>query len=300
MTTSQHLKHARTGTLDIAYEESGPGAGAPVLLLHGWPYDPRTYDPVVPLLTAAGCRAIVPYLRGFGPTRFLSAGTPRSGQQAALGSDLKDFMDALGLPNAALVGYDWGGRAACIVAALWPQRVRCLVTGNGYNIQDIANANRPADAEQEHRYWYQYYFHTERGRAGLAANRRALIRLLWRLWSPHWPFDDATFARSQESWDNPDFVDVTIQSYRHRYGNAPGDPALEAIERQLAAQPPIAVPTVVLHGEANGVTPEGWTRQRHRFTGRAELRVIARVGHNLPAEAPQEVAGALLDLLRRA
>jgi len=291
------IKHIRTGTLDIAYEESGPASGAPVLLLHGWPYDPRVYDAVLPRLNQAGCRALVPYLRGFGPTRFLSNATLRSGQQAALGADIRDFMDALAIESAALVGYDWGGRAACIVAALWPQRARCLVTGNGYNIQDIAHANLPAEPEQEHRYWYQYYFHTERGRAGLTQNRRKLIRLLWRLWSPNWDFDDATFERSVPSWDNPDFVDVTIQSYRHRYGNVAGDPALEAIERLLAAQPPIPVPTIVLQGDANGVVPETWSKYRDKFTGPAEQRVIARVGHNIPAEAPEAVAGAVLDLL---
>ena len=256
MTASAALKRIRTSTLEIAYEESGPPDGAPVILLHGWPYDPRVYDGMIAKLSAAKCRSIVPYLRGFGPTRFLSAATPRSGQQAALANDLKEFMDALAIKSAALVGYDWGGRAACIVAALWPDRARCLVTGNGYNIQDIPNANKPAAPEQELRYWYQYYFHTERGRAGLTQNRRAFIRLLWQLWSPNWPFDDATFERSAPSWDNPDFVEVTIQSYRHRYGNAPGDPALEPIEKQLAAQPAIPVPTIVLQGDANGVVPE--------------------------------------------
>jgi pimeloyl-ACP methyl ester carboxylesterase len=292
------LKRVRTGTLDVAYEESGPAEGAPVFLMHGWPYDPRVYDAVVPQLTAAGCRTIVPYLRGFGTTRFLSSETPRSGQQAALGNDLKDLMDALTVKSAALVGYDWGGRAACIVAALWPDRVRCLVTGNGYNIQDIPHANVPAAPEQELRYWYQYYFHTERGRAGLQENRRTLIRFLWHLWSPNWNFSDATFERSAASWDNADFVDVTIQSYRHRYGNAPGDPALEALERRLATQPPIPVPTIVLQGDANGVVPELWSQYRSRFTGRGEQRVFAGVGHNIPAEAPNAVAEAILDLIR--
>ena len=298
MATSAALKRARTSVLDIAYEEHGSVDGVPVLLMHGWPYDPRTYDNVIPPLIAAGCRVVVPYLRGFGPTRFLAAGTPRSGQQAALGNDLREFMDALGIKSAALAGYDWGGRAACIVAALWPERARCLVTGNGYNIQDIASAAVPASPDQEHRFWYQYYFQIERGRAGLHKNRREFIKLLWRLWSPNWKFDDATFERSVLSWDNPDFVDVTIQSYRHRYGNAPGDPALESIERQLAGLPPITVPTIVLQGEANGVTPELWSKHRHRFTAHAEQRSIPRVGHNIPAEAPEAVASAVLDLVR--
>jgi pimeloyl-ACP methyl ester carboxylesterase len=207
-------------------------------------------------------------------------------------------MDALGLKSTALVGYDWGGRAACIVAALWPQRARCLVAGNGYNIQDIPHANQPAEPEQERRYWYQYYFHTERGRAGLTQNRRALIRLLWQLWSPNWAFDDATFERSAASWDNPDFVDVTMQSYRHRYGNAPGDLSLEAIEQQLAAQPAISVPTIVLHGNANSVVPDLWNAYRRKFTGAAEQRVLPGIGHNVPAEAPEAVAAAVLDLVR--
>jgi pimeloyl-ACP methyl ester carboxylesterase len=248
-------KRVQTSVLEIAYEDSGPTDGVPVLLMHGWPYDPRTYDEMVPQLVAAGYRAIVPYLRGFGPTRFLHADTPRSGQQAALGKDLLDLMNALGLQRAALVGYDWGGRAACIVAALWPERVRCLVTGNGYNMQDIARSDVPAAPEQEHRFWYQYYFHTERGRAGLAANRREFCRLIWRLWSPNWAFDDATFERTAASFDNPDFVDVTIQSYRHRFKYAAGDPDLEPIEQRLAARPTIAAPTIALHGEANGVGP---------------------------------------------
>jgi pimeloyl-ACP methyl ester carboxylesterase len=296
---SAAVKRVRTGVLDIAYEESGPVDGAPVILLHGWPYDPRTYDAVVPALNDAGCRTIVPYLRGFGPTRFLSSDSPRSGQQAALGKDLLDVMDALALPRAALVGYDWGGRAACIVAALWPARVRCLVTGNGYNIQDIAKSAVPAAPEQEYRFWYQYYFHTERGRAGLAANRRAFCRLIWRLWSPNWTFDEATFARTEVSFDNPDFVDVTIQSYRHRFRNAPGDPELEPIEQRLARQPMIAAPTIALHGEANGVGPPAMSENHaHFFTGPYQRRVIARAGHNLPQEVPGVVTEATLELVR--
>ena len=292
------LKRIRTGVLEIAYEESGPADGAPVLLMHGWPYDVRDYDQVAPLLITKHCRVIVPYLRGFGPTRFLSADTPRSGQQAALGNDLKELMDALGIERAGVAGYDWGGRAACIVAALWPERVRCLVTGNGYNIQDIAHAGTPAAPEQELRYWYQYYFHTERGRAGLAQNRRTFIRLLWGLWSPNWNFDDARFERSAASWDNPDFVDVTIQSYRHRYGNAAGDATLEEIERRLTAQPKITVPTIALQGEVDGVQPPAaFAAQDRKFIGRFERLVLPRVGHNPPQEAPEEFAGALLELI---
>jgi pimeloyl-ACP methyl ester carboxylesterase len=293
------LKRIRTGVLEIAFEESGQPDGVPVLLMHGWPYDVRTYDAMLAPLTAAGCRAIVPYLRGFGPTRFLSADTPRSGQQAALGRDLLDLMDALDLPRAALVGYDWGGRAACVVAALWPERVRCLVTGNGYNIQNIAKSGVPAAPEQELRFWYQYYFHTERGRAGLQANRREFCRLIWRLWSPNWTFDDATFERTAASFDNPDFVDITIQSYRHRFKYAAGDPALEPIEQRLATQPTIPVPTISLNGEANGVGPPERSAGHARFfTGPYQRKVIPVAGHNLPQEVPSVVAGAALELIR--
>ena len=288
----------RTSTLEIVYDDSGPRSGTAIFLMHGWPYGPHVYDAVVPRLVEAGCRTITPYLRGFGPTRFLSSETARSGQQAALGDDLRQLLDALDIRQAVLVGYDWGGRAACVVSALWPERVRALVTGNGYNIQDIARSGTPAAAEQELRYWYQYYFHLERGRAGLAANRREICRLLWRLWSPHWDFDEETFRQTAADWDNPDFVEVTIQSYRHRYGNAPGDPALEPIERALAAQPEIPVPTIVLHGEANGVSPGMSERHRAKFRNLVERSIIPRVGHNLPAEVPQVVAAAVLSLLK--
>jgi pimeloyl-ACP methyl ester carboxylesterase len=292
------LRHIRTSVLDIAFEDSGTADGPPVFLLHGWPYDPRCYDGVVPVLVAAGCRAIVPYLRGFGPTRFLSARTPRSGQQAALGNDLRELMDALAIESVVLAGYDWGGRAACIVAALWPERVRGLVTGNGYNLQNIPAAGKPLDPGSEHRLWYQYYFHSERGRAGLAANRRALARLLWQLWSPPWAFDDATFERSAVSFDNPDFVAVTIQSYRHRFGYAPGDPALEEIEVLLTAQPKIAVPTIALQGAADGVQPsEASANHSAYFTGPFARRVLPGVGHNPPQEAPRAFADAILELI---
>jgi pimeloyl-ACP methyl ester carboxylesterase len=292
------IKHIRTPVLDIAYEESGPADGRPVILLHGFPYDPRAYDGVVPLLT--GCRVIVPYLRGYGPTRFLSSETPRSGEQAALGNDLKEMMDALGIARAVLAGYDWGGRAACIAAALWPERVAGLVTGGGYNMHDVAGSVKPASAEQEHRYWYQYYFCTERGRAGLTENRRDIAKLLWKLWSPHWTFDDATFERTAASFDNPDFVDVVIHSYRVRYGYVPGDPALAPIENKLAAQPKITVPAITLQGEAMGTNPpEASAGHVKYFTGPYERRTIPRVGHNIPQEAPRETAEAILTLASR-
>ena len=289
------IKHVRTATLDIAYEESGQGA--PVILLHGFPYDPRAFDEMLPLLP--GCRVIVPYLRGYGPTRFLSNDTMRSGEQAALGNDLKEMMDALVIPSAVLAGYDWGGRAACIVAALWPERVRGLVTCGGYNMHDVAGSAKPASAEQEHRYWYQYYFHTERGRAGLTENRRGIAKLLWRLWSPNWKFDDATFERSAVSFDNPDFVDVVIHSYRVRYGYVPGDPALAAIERRLAAKPLIGVPAITLQGEAPGTTPpEASAGHARFFTGPYQRRTIPLVGHNVPQEAARETARSVMELVR--
>jgi pimeloyl-ACP methyl ester carboxylesterase len=243
-------------------------------------------------------RVYVPYLRGYGPTRFKSTQTPRSGQQAALARDLLDFMDALRVPRATLAGYDWGGRAACIAAALWPERVHGLVTVGGYNLQNIPESVHPAHPEQEHRHWYQYYFHTERGRAGLTKNRREFCRLLWRLWSPTWQFTEETYARSAGSFDNPDFVDVVIQSYRHRYGYAPGDPTLEPIEAQLTEQPPIRVPTIALYGIDDGVSPfRPADGPDPHFTGEFERRDIPGVGHNLPQEAPDDLVSAVSDLI---
>jgi pimeloyl-ACP methyl ester carboxylesterase len=289
----------RTPTLEIAYEAHGPDAGPALILLHGFPDDPRAWDGVAPPLAQAGWRVLVPWLRGYGPTRFLRDETPRSGEQAALGADLLAFMDGLGVRRATLAGYDWGGRAACIVAAIWPERVRALVSITGYNIQDIAAASQPASATQELRFWYQWYFHTERGRAGLTVNRHDICRLMWRLWSPNWHFDDATYNQTAPSFDNPDFVDVVIQSYRHRYANAPGDPALEPIERRLAAQPRISVPTVNLHGAADGVTPaEGSEGHARQFSAFYERRVVPTAGHFLPREAPESVIAAIRALER--
>jgi len=292
------MKTIHTPTLEIAYEEHGPADGAPVILLHGFPYDPRSFDEVAPPLAAEGCRVLVPYLRGYGPTRFLSRDTPRSGEQAALGNDLLQFMDVLAIRRATLMGYDWGGRAACVVAALWPERVRALVSCTGYNIQDIAGSVKPAPAAQEHRFWYQYYFHTARGEAGLTENRRDICRLLWKLWSPQWQFDDATFETSAKSFDNPDFVAVVIQSYRHRYANAPGDPALLGIEARLQIQPTIGVPTINLHGDADGVGPASLIdRNAKKFSGRYDRRLIPKVGHNVPQEAPADTVAAIRDLM---
>jgi pimeloyl-ACP methyl ester carboxylesterase/ABC-type transporter MlaC component len=287
----------RTATLEIAYRESGPPEGRPVILLHGFPDDVHAYDGVAPPLAAAGWRVLVPFLRGYGPTRFLSDETPRSGQQAALGRDLADFIDALGLERAVVAGYDWGGRAACIVAALWPERTAGLVTIGGYNIQNIAASGNPDLPAAEYRYWYQWYFHTERGRAGLTAHRRPLCRLLWELWSPNYRFDDTTYERTAASFDNPDFVEVVIQSYRHRYAAAPGDPALEAIEAQLALQPPITVPTISLYGECDGVSPpDRLQHHAQHFIGPYKSHVISIAGHFLPREAPKAVIDAVCEL----
>jgi len=290
---------AETPTLRIAYEAHGPEGGPPVVLLHGFPYAPRGYDQVVPHLTAAGCRVVVPYLRGYGPTRFRADATPRSGEQAVLGKDLLDLLDAVGIPRAVLAGYDWGGRAACVVAALWPERAIGLVSATGYNIQDIAAAVEPLSAQMEHRLWYQYYFHGDRGRAGLERDRAGFCRLLWKLWSPSWHFDEASYLRSAQSFDNPDFVEVTIHSYRHRFGLVPGDPALQAIEARLATQPTIRVPTIVLHGRDDGVAPiESSLRHQRFFSDRYERREIDLAGHNLPQETPVAFADAIMALGR--
>jgi pimeloyl-ACP methyl ester carboxylesterase len=288
------LKRLRTASLEIAYEETGTSGGPAVVLLHGFPYDVRAYDGVVARL-ASRCRVFVPYLRGYGPTRFLSPDTMRSGQQAALGTDLLGFLDGLGVDQAILGGYDWGGRAACIVSALWPERVRGLVSVNGYNIQDIAQAGEPHSPEAEHRYWYQYYFHSERGRRGLERNRKGFCRLLWRLWSPTWRFSDEEYERTAVSFECPDFVDVVIHSYRHRFGLVPGDPALEDVERKLAAQPDIAVPSVILEGEDDGVTPPH--EPPPRFTALRGHQRVPGAGHDLPQEAPDAFASAVLALL---
>ncbi|MEX3965733.1 alpha/beta fold hydrolase [Paraburkholderia sp. EG286B] len=291
------LNHIETELLDIAYDEQGDANGWPVVLLHGFPYDIHAYDEVAPRLVSEGARVIVPYLRGYGPTRFLSPTTPRSGQQAALGADLLALLDALQIDRAILGGYDWGGRAACIVAALYPSRAKGLVSVNGYNIQDIAAAAQPADPEKEHRMWYQYYLHGERGRAGLTEKRRAFCRLLWSLWSPTWRFDDDLYARTAASFDNPDFVDVVVHSYRHRFGLVEGDPRFDDIEHRLAATPPITVPTITLDGDADGVQPPGAREtSSKRFSGRHENRIVPNAGHNLPQEAPATFAAAVLDI----
>ena len=294
------LRHVDAGPLNVAYYEAGPADGPAVVLLHGFPYDIHSYVDVAPQLASQGCRVIVPYLRGYGPTRFLSAATPRSGEQAAIGADLMALMDALSVPRAVFAGYDWGGRAACIGAALWPERCIGLVSVNSYQIQDIANAPSPARPEREVPLWYQWYFQIERGRAGLAADRRGITRILWRQWSPNWQFDEVMLERTSVAHDNSDYVDVVIHSYRHRYGLADGDPRYADIQRRLAALPPITVPAITLDGDADGVVPAtDGSASAAKFSGPRVHRVIPRAGHNLPQEAPEEFAAAVMELVKR-
>jgi pimeloyl-ACP methyl ester carboxylesterase len=293
------LRSIAAGVLDISYYEAGPTDGPAVVLLHGFPYDIHSYVDVAPMLAAKGCRVIVPYLRGYGPTRFLDAKTPRSGEQAAVGADLIALIDALGIKRAVFAGYDWGGRAACVGAALWPNRCAGLVAVNSYLIQDIAHAMVPAKVPREVAYWYQYYFQIERGRAGLAANRREIAKILWQQWSPNWHFDDATFERTAQAFDNPDYVDVVIHSYRHRYGLAEGDPRYAELERRLAAQPVIAVPAITLDGDADGVAPPtDGSSSAAKFENRRAHHVVPHAGHNLPQEEPEAFAAAVMELIK--
>lgn len=296
---SKQIKAARTASLQISYEQIGPDHGRPILLLHGWPYSPRSYDAVCELLASPERRLIVPFLRGFGPTRYLSEHVFRSGQQAALGKDLIDLMDALGIGRATLVGYDWGGRAACVAAALWPERVCALLAVDGYAIQEIADAAvTPGPVEMEYQYWYQWYFQTDRGRAGLEKNRKEIAHKLWEMWSPEWSLDEGLFDATATAFENPDFVATTIHSYRHRYRNAPGDPALEELEARLAEQPVIAVPTLVIQGKGDRVLPPSRSELKSsQFTGVYERVLLPGVGHCPPQESPREFARGLEKLL---
>jgi len=288
------LNHVKAGDLSIAYEESGSENGAPIFLLHGFPYDIRAYDEVAKHLLGENCRIIVPYLRGFGPTKFLSPDTIRSGQQAALANDLIALMDALSIPKAIVGGYDWGGRACCIVSALFPERVIGLVSVAGYNIQNIPKYSEPDPPEIEMLNWYQFYFHSERGRRGLTKYRKELCKLLWRNWSPTWKFDDSTFDATAVSLNNPDFVEVVVHSYRHRYGLAPGDPKFDTMEKKLQKQPTIKVPAIILDAETDGVEPFlGTGNHASYFVGGYERRVAKGIGHNVPQEAPSEFAQAI-------
>jgi pimeloyl-ACP methyl ester carboxylesterase len=293
------LHHVDAGPLNIGYYETGPADGPAAILLHGFPYDIHSYVDVAMLLAARGCRVIVPYLRGFGATRFRDPATLRSGEQAALGADVIALMDALGIGRAVIGGHNWGGRAACVAAALWPERCSGMVTVNSYLIQDLARAMVPIAPQYEVALWYEYYFQIERGRAGLAANRREIARMLWEDWSPDWDFDDATFDRTAAAFDNPDFVDVVIHSYRHRFGLAAGDPQYAELQLRLAALPPITVPSITLDGDADGVLPAGdGHASAVKFTGRRVHRVVHGAGHNVPQEAPEAFAAAVTELVK--
>ena len=290
------LKHVKAGVLDVAYAELGPANGPVVILLHGWPYDIHSYDAVAPALAAKGYRVLVPYARGYGATRFLSASTPRNAEPAALAQDVIDFMDALKVERATLAGFDWGARSADIVAALWPQRVRALVSVSGYLIGSQESGKQPLPPKAEYLWWYQFYFATERGRAGYQQYTHDFAKLIWQLASPQWHFDDATFARSAAALDNPDQVAIAIHNYRWRLGLADGEPRYAGLERQLAKFPPIAVPTITMEGDANGAPHPTAESYRSHFTGKYAYRlVMGGIGHNLPQEAPQALTQAVID-----
>ncbi len=291
-------RSVETSVLNIGYEDTG--SGFPIILLHCFPDDIRAFDGVVPPLVKAGYRALVPYLRGYGSTRFRDAKAPRTAEQAAIGQDVIDFADALRLDRFAVSGYDWGGRASAIAAALHPDRVRAAVLIGGSTIQNTVAPSQPGAPEAEQRLWYQWYFNTERGRAGLQMNRMALCKLLWQLWSPNWHFTDETYNRTAVSFDNPDFVDVVIHSYRHRIGNAPGEPRFKAVEEQLARRPKIQAPTITLYGGDDGIArppAQSPPAERDTFVNLVARRVIDGVGHFMPREKPEAVSSAMIELL---
>jgi len=291
------LKQINAGVLSVGYAEAGPARGPAVILLHGWPYDIHSFADVTPVLASRGYRVIVPYLRGYGTTRFLSDASPRNGQQAALGVDTIALMDALGIGQAIIGGFDWGARSADVVAALWPDRCKALVSVSGYLIGSQAANKAPLAPRAEYAWWYQYYFATERGRAGYDTYRRDFGKLIWQLASPKWAFDDATFARSAVAFDNPDHVAIVIHNYRWRIALAPGEPQYDDLERQLAGAPAIAVPTISLEGDANGAPHPNPDAYASKFSGKYAHRTISGgVGHNLPQEAPQAFAQAIIDV----
>ncbi|MBN7135161.1 alpha/beta hydrolase, partial [Lysobacter enzymogenes] len=293
------LKQIDAGALRVSYAELGPRHGTPVLLLHGWPYDIHTYADVAPILAGQGYRVIVPYLRGYGPTAFLSADTPRNGQQAALAVDAIALLDALGIESAIVGGCDWGARTAGILAALWPQRCKALVSVSGYLIGNQQAGQTPLPPKAELQWWYQFYFATERGERGYAEHRDEFARLIWELASPQWRFDDATFARSAAAFANPDHVAIVVHNYRWRLGLAQGEARLDGLEARLAKAPNIAIPTITLEGDANGAPHPPASAYASKFTGKYRHREIeGGIGHNLPQEAPQAFARAVIDVTR--
>jgi pimeloyl-ACP methyl ester carboxylesterase len=291
------LKQIDAGVLNVGYAEAGPADGPAVILLHGWPYDIHSFVDVAPLLASAGYRVIVPHLRGHGTTRFLSSGTFRNAQQSAVALDIIALMDALKIQQAILAGYDWGARTANIIAALWPERCKAMVSVNGYLINNLERNKLPLPPKVEHGWWYQFYFATERGRAGYEANRREFANLIWKVNSPKWNFDEATFNRTASSFDNPDYVSIVIHNYRWRLSVAKGDPQYDELEKRLAAGPVIAVPTITLDGDSDGVAPASdGTSYAKKFSGKRTHRIIKGVGHNLPQEAPQAFAEAVIEV----
>lgn len=290
------LRQIDAGSLDVGYADEGPAGAPPVLLLHGWPYDIHAFADAVPMLVSQGYRVIVPYLRGYGTTRLRSGQALRNGQQAALATDAIAFLDALGIDSAIVAGFDWGARTANILAALWPERCKAHVAVSGYLIGNRATAQTPLPPSAELQWWYQFYFATERGRAGYAANTDEFARLIWKIASPSWAFDDATFARSAVAFDNPDHVDIVIHNYRWRLGLADGERMFNELENRLAAGPAISVPTITLEGDANGAPHPDQSGYVQKFTGKYEHRLITGgIGHNLPQEAPDAFVRAIID-----
>jgi pimeloyl-ACP methyl ester carboxylesterase len=290
------LKQINTGLLNIAYAEAGPADGPPVILLHGWPYDIHSFVDVTPALASAGYRVLVPYLRGYGATHFLSSETLRNGQPSAVAVDVIDFMNALRIEKAVLAGFDWGGRTACIGAALWPERVRALVSVSGYLIGNQEAGKMPLSPKAEFEWWYQFYFATERGRIGYEKNRHDFNKLIWRQTSPKWNFDDATYARSAAAFDNPDHVDIVIHNYRWRIGLADGERKYDELEKRLAAGPTITVPSITLESDANGAPHPEPSSYANKFTGRYQHRnITGGIGHNLPQEDPKAFVDAVID-----
>lgn len=294
--TFEPLKQIDAGVLSVGYAEAGPSNRPTVILLHGWPYDIHSFAEVTPLLTAKGYRVIVPYLRGYGTTRFLSADTMRNGQQGAVALDTVALMDALKIDRAVLAGFDWGARTANIVAALWPERCKAMVSVSGYLIGSQEANHNPLPPSAELQWWYQYYFATDRGRAGYEKYRREFAKLIWSLASPKWVFDDATFAQSAAAFDNSDHVDIVIHNYRWRLGVAQGEEKYDAIEKQLAAAPAISVPTITMEGDANGAPHLDSSAYAKKFTGKYAHRTLKGIGHNLPQEAPRAFADAIIEV----
>jgi pimeloyl-ACP methyl ester carboxylesterase len=299
MTDQTNVKFAKTPVLNIGYEEHGDPTGFPIMLLHGFPYDIRSFDGVVPPLVEAGHRIIVPYLRGYGATTFLDPDVPRTAEQAAIGQDVVDLAEALNIDRLALAGFDWGLRAACITSILHPEMVTGFVAMGGYSVQNTIAKESPAPAFREARMWYQWYFNTDQGRVGLEENRRDIVRHLWETWAPTWTYTDEAFNRSAPSFDNPDFVDIVVHSYRHRHMNAPGEVRFKEVERELAESPPITVPSIVLRGGDSGLGAPSVdpSEDERNFTNLVARRIVAKAGHDLPVQRPDAVSEALLELL---